>query len=355
MDTELFDYELPPEQIAQVPARHRDQSRLLCVNRESGEISHHIFRELPNLLPKGSRLFRNVASVLKARLSANLPTGGKVECLLLNPAQTPEEWWCLLKPGRKLQPGRTFKVKNRFTAEVLEKNEDGQSLVRFKCENDRAIDEIAEELGKLPLPPYIGRQSEPQDTERYQTVYADHQHKIAAAAPTAGLHFTERLVSEMQAQGFAFHDLLLRVGLGTFKPIQSKKLEDHPMHSELYKISEATFLEIQNDKGAPRVAVGTTSVRTIEDALRKKAKEGTSLTGAFSSEANLFLYPPEEFLGVDALITNFHLPRSTLLCLVSAFLTPRSTDGIEWLKKIYAEALREGYRFYSYGDAMLIL
>ena len=149
MDTDLFDYELPPEQIAQVPARHRDQSRLLCVNRESGEISHHIFRELPNLLPKGSRLFRNVASVLKARLSANLPTGGKVECLLLNPAQTPEEWWCLLKPGRKLQPGRTFKVKNRFSAEVLEKNEDGQSLVRFKCENDRAIDEIAEELGKL--------------------------------------------------------------------------------------------------------------------------------------------------------------------------------------------------------------
>jgi S-adenosylmethionine:tRNA ribosyltransferase-isomerase len=159
----------------------------------------------------------------------------------------------------------------------------------------------------------------------------------------------------MQARGFAFHDLLLRVGLGTFKPIQVKTLEEHPMHSELYKISWKTFLEIQNKEAGPRVAVGTTSVRTMEDALRKQAEGSLFSDGAFSSEANLFLYPPETFLGVDILLTNFHLPRSTLLCLVSAFLSPGGTDGIEWLKKIYAEAIREGYRFYSYGDAMVIL
>jgi len=159
----------------------------------------------------------------------------------------------------------------------------------------------------------------------------------------------------MQARGFSFHDLLLRVGLGTFKPIQVDTLEEHAMHSELYKIPGDTFLEIQKKEGGPRVSVGTTSARTIEDALRRKATGQAPETGAFSAKANLFLYPPEEFLGVDALITNFHLPRSTLLCLVSAFLTPGSTDGIEWLKKIYGEALREGYRFYSYGDAMLIL
>ena len=358
MDTSLFDYELPPDRIAQSPATRRDASKLLVVDRLTGMTSHHVFSDLPDLLPSGSQLFRNVAAVLKARIHANLPTGGKVECLLLHPGETPETWWCLLKPGRKLQCGKTFGLEGIFSATVLQKNEDGQCLVQFDCEEGRTVQDLAEDVGQLPLPPYIDRSEDTlqaaEDSERYQTVYANPAQKVAAAAPTAGLHFTEKLLADLKAREFLFHDLLLRVGLGTFKPIQTERLEEHPMHSEAYSIPPGTLSALQEDVPGPRVAIGTTSVRTIEDALRKLPNQ-TGKTQAFESEASLFLYPPEKFMGVDALITNFHLPRSTLLCLVSAFLTPESTDGIEWLKKIYTEALQKGYRFYSYGDAMLIL
>jgi S-adenosylmethionine:tRNA ribosyltransferase-isomerase len=358
MESSLFDYALTPDRIAQSPATRRDASKLLVVDRLTGVTSHHVFSDLPDLLPTGSQLFRNVAAVLKARIHAYLPTGGKVECLLLHPGETPEVWWCLLKPGRKLPRGKTFRLEGIFSAEVLQKNEDGQCLVQFDCEEGRTVQDLAEDVGQLPLPPYIERGENAlqttEDAERYQTVYANPTEKIAAAAPTAGLHFTEKLLTDLQARGFLFHDLLLRVGLGTFKPIQTERLEEHLMHSEAYTIPPGTLAALQKDFTGPRVAIGTTSVRTIEDALRKLPTRTTKEQG-FESEASLFLYPPEKFMGVDALITNFHLPRSTLLCLVSAFLTPGSIDGIEWLKKIYTEALQKGYRFYSYGDAMLIL
>ena len=357
MDTSLFDYELPQEQIAQAPAQKRDESRLLVVDRKTGQIHHTIFREIGEWLPSKSRLFRNVAAVLRARILAKLPTGRKVECLLLHPGETPEQWWCLLKPGRKLPPGRTFGLEGHFEAEVLEKSGDGQCLVGFKCAEGMSVEDLSEEIGQLPLPPYIARNDGtnlPEDKERYQTVYADANQRVAAAAPTAGLHFTEELISQLETKGFEFHDLLLRVGLGTFRPIQAEQLEDHPMHSESYTIGKGALDSLVEGKsGGTRVAIGTTSVRTIEDTLRKDRANPVSTP--FTSEANLFLYPPAEFLGVDALVTNFHLPRSTLLCLVSAFLAPGQTSGIQWLKEIYAEALEKGYRFYSYGDAMLIL
>jgi S-adenosylmethionine:tRNA ribosyltransferase-isomerase len=357
MDTSLFDYELPKGQIAQAPAQNRDDSKLLVVDRKSGKLEHRVFREIGDWLPARSRLFRNVAAVLRARIIGKLQTGGKVECLLLHPGETPENWWCLLKPGKKLPTGRTFGLEGHFIAEILEKNEDGQCLVRFQCEKGQSVAGLAEEIGELPLPPYIARKNctnTPEDKERYQTVYADPEQKVAAAAPTAGLHFTMGLIDELEAQGFRFHDLLLRVGLGTFRPIQADTLEEHQMHSESYTIGQAALDALREGvEGGTRVAVGTTSVRTIEDTLRKDAE--SKVSAPFTSEANLFLYPPAEFLGVDALVTNFHLPRSTLLCLVSAFLTPGQTDGIQWLKEIYSEALAKGYRFYSYGDAMLIL
>ena len=356
MDTSLFDYELPPEQIAQAPADRRDASRLLVVDRKSGKLEHAVFREIGKYLPERSRLFRNVAAVLRARILAKLPTGGKVECLLLHPGESDQCWWCLLKPGRKLTVGREFGLEGLFSATVLEKNEDGQCLAQFACEGGKTVEDLTEEIGQLPLPPYIAREggeNQPEDLERYQTVYADPGKRVAAAAPTAGLHFTEELITQLKEQGFAFHDLLLHVGLGTFRPIQVDKLEDHAMHSETYSIGTDILNELRNPDAGPRVAVGTTSVRTIEDALRKLGDQPP--TGNFSSEASLFLYPPTEFIGVDAMITNFHLPRSTLLCLISAFLTPEKTDGITWMKEIYAEALSKGYRFYSYGDAMLIL
>ena len=356
MDTALFDYELPPEQIAQAPADRRDASRLLVVNRNTGKIEHTVFREIGDYLPKGSRLFRNVAAVLRARILAKLPTGGKVECLLLHPGESDSCWWCLLKPGRKLQVGKVFGLEGLFSAKVLKKNEDGQCLVQFSCEDGRTVEDLTEEIGQLPLPPYIAREggeNKPEDLERYQTVYADPTKRVAAAAPTAGLHFTEELMAELNSQGFTFHDLVLHVGLGTFRPIQVDQLENHAMHTETYSIGFEILSELRNPEAGPRVAVGTTSVRTIEDALRKVGEQKVSEN--FSSQARLFLYPPAEFLGVDAMITNFHLPRSTLLCLISAFLTPGKTDGIDWMKEIYAEALSEGYRFYSYGDAMLIV
>ncbi|MBT6958545.1 MAG: tRNA preQ1(34) S-adenosylmethionine ribosyltransferase-isomerase QueA [Opitutae bacterium] len=358
MDTNLFDYELPPVRIAQSPATRRDASKLLVVNRLKGETSHHVFSELPDLLPTGSQLFRNVAAVLKARIHANLPTGGKVECLLLHPGENSRIWWCLVKPGRKLQPGKTFGLKGIFSATIQQKDENGQCLVQFDYKEGRTVQELAEDVGQLPLPPYINRSNDPrqakEDNERYQTVYANPATKVAVAAPTAGLHFTQKLLTNLENRGFSFHDLLLHVGLGTFKPIQTEKLEEHPMHSEAYSIPPGTLAAMQQDAQRPRVAIGTTCVRTIEDALRKLPNKMVK-TESFGSEASLFLYPPENFMGVDALITNFHLPRSTLLCLVAAFLTPGSIDGIKWLKKIYTEALKKGYRFYSYGDAMLIL
>jgi S-adenosylmethionine:tRNA ribosyltransferase-isomerase len=364
LKTDAFDYPLPESLIAQRPAARRDESRLLVVHRAERRVEHRKFSDLPEYLRAGDTLFRNNAAVIPARLHATRPTGGQVECLLLRPAAKPddlssealakEEWWCLLRPGKKLPVDATFGIAGLFTGTVREKTEDGTVRVAFQTTSGDIL-AVANRIGEMPLPPYIAERHDDtertQDRERYQTVYADRGHQVAAAAPTAGLHFTPELLANLATRGVSFADLTLHVGLGTFRPIMSENIEDHAIHREVYEIPASTQRALFTPTGR-RIAVGTTSVRTIEDYL---SKHTTPLERDFLAEAGIFIYPPRPFAGIDALITNFHQPRSTLLCLVSAFLTPGSTDGIAWFKEIYAEAVAREYRFFSYGDAMLIL
>lgn len=360
MEAAQFDYHLPKEYIAQVPADRRDRSRLLLVNRSTGQVADHFFRELPDLLPRQATCFRNTVAVLKARIYAEREGGGEVECLLLHPAGDPAslEWWCLLKPGKRLPLRAVFRKPECFSAEVLEKTGDGMVRVRFDLARHDSVADMAEEAGEMPLPPYISREREDDrkdlDAERYQTIYADAAQRHAAAAPTAGLHFTPEVIDRMTESGNRFEDLVLHVGLGTFKPIQTEQIEAHTMHREYYEIPPQTRAALTARDNRLKLAVGTTSLRAMEDFFRNSRKARTPATEAFARYADLFVYPPDVFT-TDALLTNFHLPRSTLLCLVSAFLTPGSTDGIAWLKQIYNAALKRNYRFYSYGDAMLIL
>lgn len=364
--TDLFDYDLPARLIAQTPADRRDASRLMVVDRATRRVEHRVFSDLGDYLRPGDILFRNNAAVLPARLLATRPSGGAVECLLLRPAaadaHATDSWWCLLRPGKKLPPGATFGVAGAFTGTVLEKDAEGAARVAFNCDRAAGPDivAVANRLGEVPLPPYIERQHTPAeraaDLERYQTVYADRTRQVAAAAPTAGLHFTPELLDRLAAAGVRSADLTLHVGLGTFKPIASDTIEQHAIHRELYEVPPATQAAVlAPPPGARRIAVGTTSVRTLEDFMRKHAPGTPPSPSPRYDEAAIYLYPPVRFAAVDALITNFHQPRSTLLCLVSAFLTPDSTDGIPWLRELYAEAVAREYRFFSYGDAMLIL
>lgn len=360
--TDLFDYDLPARLIAQTPAARRDASRLLVVHRATHRLEHRVFSEIGDYLRPGDTLFRNNASVLPARLLAQRPTGGAVECLLLRPAASGDEndWWCLIRPGKKLPPGATFGIAGAFTGTVREKDSEGAARVTFACHSAPSIVAVANAVGEVPLPPYIERQHTPEeraaDLERYQTVYADRARQVAAAAPTAGLHFTPELLARLQAAGVRSADLTLHVGLGTFKPIATGSIEEHAIHREIYEVPAATQAAVLAPApGTRRIAVGTTSVRTLEDFCRKHPASEPASARPWIDEAAIYLYPPTRFAAVDALVTNFHQPRSTLLCLVSAFLAPGSTDGIAWMKEIYAEAIARDYRFFSYGDAMLIL
>jgi S-adenosylmethionine:tRNA ribosyltransferase-isomerase len=362
--TELFDYALPAQLVAQLPAGRRDRSRLLVIDRAAGTVTHHMFADLPRFLRLGDKLFRNNAAVLPARLHAERPTGGHVECFLLRPwndfgrgpAQAGQAWHCLVKPGKKLPVGATFAhPTGAFTGEILSKDNDGSVLVRLITRDQEPITAVANRLGDVPLPPYIERPDNSQrahDLDRYQTVYADRARQVAVAAPTAGLHFTPELLAILGEQGVGTADVTLHVGLGTFKPITTDTIEAHPIHRELYEMPIATQQALFPPLAGRRVAVGTTTVRTVEDFL---STHDAAMDAVHVAEAGIFIYPPSRFRGVDALITNFHQPRSTLLCLVAAFLTPGSTAGIGWLKEIYAEAIAGDYRCFSYGDAMLIL
>ena len=355
LKTELFAYVLPEELIAQTPAGRRDQSRLLVVDRQTRSVEHRVFADLPDIVGGRFAIFRNNASVIPARLFGQRPTGGRVECFLHQPAAGLNEWWCLLRPGRKLPTGSVFGREGFFTATVGAKDEERGYRVTFATPGRGSILDVAHEIGEVPLPPYIQRQDpaalRPLDRERYGTVYADRAKRVAVAAPTAGLHFTPEVLARLAAAGSAFHDLTLHVGLGTFRPIQAEEIEAHQIHHECYEVPVATQAALFAQAGR-RLAVGTTSVRTIEDFL---AKHAAPTPADCLDEAGLFIHPPRAFRGVDALITNFHQPRSTLLCLVSAFLTPGRTDGIAWIQELYAEAVARRYRFFSYGDAMLIL
>jgi S-adenosylmethionine:tRNA ribosyltransferase-isomerase len=381
--SDLFNYELPAGLIAQTPAACRDQSRLLVVDRVAHTVAHHVFADLPRFLRAGDTLFRNTASVLPARLHARRPSGGAVECLLLRPepahppdklgANGTETWWCLVRPARKLPVGATFAhLGGDFQGKIIEQQDGGGALVGFTTPTGEPITVTANRLGDVPLPPYIERRGTPDertaDLERYQTVYADRARQVAVAAPTAGLHFTSGLLAALAAQGVNTADLTLHVGLGTFQPIATDTVEAHAIHHEVYELPVAAQRALFPPHGGRRIAVGTTSVRAIEDFLENHAAAPALSPPAVSlsnpsngvdhpciAEASIFIHPPRVFRGVDALITNFHQPRSTLLCLVAAFLTPGSTEGIVWLKEIYAEAIAREYRFFSYGDAMLIL
>lgn len=363
MNISELDFNLPPSLIAQKPVEGRDQSRLLVINRRTKTLAHHSFFELPDLIPAGTWLFRNDAAVFKARLPGKRPSGGNVECLLLRPCprENPAHniWECLLRPGRKLRFGSVFGLSGHYSARVIEPASNSVSRVEIMPDSHgQSVLDLTEQIGSTPLPPYIRRNSKTplrgQDTIDYQTRYADPAKRVAAAAPTAGLHFSDNVLSALKHRRHLSYNLTLHIGLGTFQPIKTDVVEEHPIHREYYEIPKDTreALEKAPNEGHPRLAVGTTAVRSIEDYFRHRTVDET---GPYAREADLFLYPPSEFEGVDLLLTNFHLPRSTLLCLVAAFLSPGNTEGLPWLKEIYNLAVKEKYRFFSYGDAMLIL
>jgi S-adenosylmethionine:tRNA ribosyltransferase-isomerase len=329
--TSDFDYHLPPERIAQ-EAVPRGESRLLVLNRE-GPDRHARIRDLPRLLGPGDLLVLNDTRVIPARLYGHRPSGGRMEVLLIE-RRGEREWDALVKPGRRAQPGTRIDFEDGLTAEVVDKREDGRHLLRFS----EPVEPYLDRLGHIPLPPYIHRPDTLADRERYQTVYARHPGSVAA--PTAGLHFTEELLREIEDAGVGIARVTLHVGIGTFKPVSAERVEEHRMESERYEISEETAAALRHARRV--VAVGTTVVRTLESA----ARDGEVRSGSGSTE--LFITPGFRFQVVDALLTNFHLPRSTLLMLVSAFA------GRERVLAAYEEAIREGYRFYSYGDAMLV-
>ncbi|MCC5788256.1 MAG: tRNA preQ1(34) S-adenosylmethionine ribosyltransferase-isomerase QueA [Opitutales bacterium] len=361
MDSSQFDFTLPSDLIAQTPAAQRDESRLLVYDRSTGKIEHALFRDIGDFLPSSSLMVRNNATVLPARLFGQRPTGGQVECLLLRPGSEPLTFHALTRPARKLPPGSTFALSGEFSAEVLADGAAGEKLLRFHLEKDDSVTALARRIGKMPLPPYISREKADDrdnlDRERYQTVFADPQKTVAAAAPTAGLHFTPKLLRQLEDQGHEFTEVTLHVGEGTFRPIVSERLEEHEMHREWYEIPAQTRSDLRRAKeqGQPVVAIGTTAVRSLEDYARAGGHTVEFGTADFASEAGLFLYPPTPFHLTDALITNFHLPRSTLLCLLAAILDPGDTKGLLRWREIYELAIAKRYRFFSYGDAMLIV
>lgn len=361
MDASVLDYNLPEERIARFPAQKRDQSKLLVFNRKNAQITHAHFFDLPSFLNVPYNFFRNDAAVLKGRIFAKKDTGANVECLLLTPCgDSGLAWNCMLRPGKRLPKGSKFSVDGAFEAEVMQTGENGNNVVRFTLDSRfKSVIEMSEEIGVVPLPPYIRRnQNSPDydrafDNDRYETVYADTHKRVAAAAPTAGLHFTPELIQKLKAS-HDFFNLTLHVGIGTFQPLKTDQIQDHKMHGEFYEIPVRT-LEAMADKTRPRLAVGTTSLRAMEDFWRKHRADDLDFSRPIADTATLFVYPPQKIISAEAMITNFHLPRSTLMCLVASFLTPGDVSGIKLLKDIYAEAIREKYNFYSYGDAMLIL
>lgn len=340
MKTKDFDYYLPEELIAQTPLEKRDESRLMCLDKETGELSHHHFYELPDFLNPGDCLILNNSRVLPARLlGQRLPGGGACEVLLLID-RGDKTWECIVRPGKHLRKGTKMQFGNgELKAEVVDVLPDGNRMVKFDFEG--IFLEVLEHLGKMPLPPYI--KEELQDQERYQTVYS----KVngSAAAPTAGLHFTKELLAKIAEKGVRECFVTLHVGLGTFRPVKAEDIEEHEMHSEFCIMPEETARIITETKksGGRVICVGTTSCRTVESFANE---DGTM--DAKSGWTNIFIYPGYKFKCMDALVTNFHLPESTLIMLVSAFA------GREHVLAAYKQAVDMRYRFFSFGDAMFL-
>lgn len=341
MNVKDFYYELPQELIAQDPLEDRSSSRLLVLNKENGEMEHTDFKHIINYLNPEDCLVLNNTKVIPARLFGEKEgTQAKIEILLLKRKEN-DVWETLVKPGKKAKPGtKIIFGQGLLVGEVLEIVEDGNRLIQFSYEG--IFEEILDKLGQMPLPPYITHQLK--DKNRYQTVYA--KHEGSAAAPTAGLHFTPELLEQIRAKGIRIAEVTLHVGLGTFRPVKVENVQEHHMHSEFYQISQeaADIINETKKKGGRVICVGTTSCRTIESAA---AEDGT--LKECSGWTDIFIYPGYRFKVLDALITNFHLPESTLVMLVSALA------GREHIMNAYETAVKEQYRFFSFGDAMLIL
>ncbi|MBR5485927.1 MAG: tRNA preQ1(34) S-adenosylmethionine ribosyltransferase-isomerase QueA [Oscillospiraceae bacterium] len=341
MNTHDFWYDLPEEQIAQTPVEPRDSSKMLVLDRESGKIQHKQFYNVLDYLREGDLLVVNNSRVLPARLYGNKKeTGGGMEFLLLEQKEQ-DIWEILVRPGKKAKPGAVFVFGDGLLeGEILEVKDDGNRLVKFRYDGN--FYNILEQIGNMPLPPYITEKLE--DNERYQTVYS--KDPGSAAAPTAGLHFTPELMEKIKAKGVKIAAVTLHVGLGTFRPVKVEDVTQHKMHSEHYHLPKETADLINETKanGGRVIAVGTTSCRTLESVAAFKGKIEES-----DGDTSIFIYPPYEFKVLDGLITNFHLPESTLIMLVSAFA------GYENTMAAYETAVREKYRFFSFGDSMLIL
>lgn len=348
-----FDYDLPESLIAQQPAEPRDSARLLHLDRQSGQVSHYIFHQIADLLRPGDVLVMNNTRVIPARLRASKTTGGQVEVLLLR--QLNAQHWRVLVGGRGVRSGTTLHFEHgEVSAQVTEELEGPERILRF----DRPVNDLLHTLGEMPLPPYI--HSSLHNGERYQTVYS--RHEGSAAAPTAGLHFTDELLLKLRQQGVKLAYCTLHIGLDTFKPVTEENITEHPIHSEyaILQAEEASIINQARLAGGRIIAVGTTSARTLETAAILSAggdpadpETAEGICGwrpviAFEQDTRLFIYPGYRWRVVDAIITNFHLPRSTLLMMLSAFA------GRETILQTYERAKREGYRFYSFGDAMLI-
>lgn len=334
-----FYYDLPEEQIAQTPVYPRDSSRLLVYDRKADKLEHKVFTDIVDYLDENCLLVINTTKVYPARIYSHTENGGKMEILLLKRLNL-TDWEVLVKPGKKARIGSKFTVSDQLTFTVLDKTDSGGRIVRF--EFDGVFEDILSKVGEMPLPHYIKQKLE--DQSRYQTVYC--KQEGSAAAPTAGLHFTNELIDRLKSKGVTFAEVQLNVGLGTFRPVKVENVEEHVMHSEFYQIDEQNARIINQAKlsGKKIFAVGTTSVRTLETVA-----DDNGLVRACSGDTSIFIYPPYKFKCVDGLITNFHLPESTLIMLVSAFV------GREKTLEIYNTAVKEKYRFFSFGDACLFL
>jgi len=344
--TDELAYDLPPELIAQRPAERRDGSRLLVVHRQTGRLEHAIFLQLADFISPGSLLILNDTRVVPARFEARRSTGGRVPGLFLRQRE-PGDWEALLEGRGRLRKGQTLALGGRYVLALTEPL--GRGVWRIRVEPAVDAERVLAEVGRTPLPPYIRRKDDPteileMDRERYQTIYA--RQPGAVAAPTAGLHFTEGVFASLAARGIQTATVTLHVGLGTFAPIEAEELADHRMHAEWYEMPAATVEAVQaaRARGSRIVAVGTTAARVLESCA-----DPAGHVHAGSGWTDLFIHPPYRFRAVDALVTNFHLPRSTLLAMIFAF------GGTELIRAAYAEAIARRYRFYSYGDAMLIL
>lgn len=349
MDVSLFDYDLPPGQIAQQPMPERDQARLLVLDRSSGDVvAHTIVAAMPEFLRRGDLLVVNNTRVFPARLLGHRdPTGGAVECLLVRRLEA-DRWEALMHPGQKLHPGARVKFTAAgvaLWAEVLAQHFHGRRTIRLWAENGDDLDRVVDAIGHMPLPPYIHRADDPRDRERYQTVYARARGSIAA--PTAGLHLTTQLLDRLESEGVGRVDVTLHVGYGTFKPVRVDRVEEHQVDAESFDVPAPTAAAVEAAiaEGRRVIAVGTTTTRALETA--GMAEDGRLAVGPATSE--LFIHPGHRFRVVGGLLTNFHLPKSSLLMLVCAFA------GREAVLGAYRQAVSLGYRFYSYGDAMLIL